>query len=139
MLVVNGAVSIPDRELEVRATRAGGPGGQHVNKSSTRIELRWNVLRTEALSAEQRARAREKLGARVDGEGYVRIVAAESRSQFRNRERAEARLAALLRDALAVPRARRKTRPRRAVLEARLREKKKRSEKKAERRRAPEE
>ena len=128
---------IPRHELTVRATRAGGPGGQHVNTSSTRIELLWNVLRSRAPSAEQRARLREKLASRMDGEGNVRVVASAFRSQHRNREDAEERLAALVRKALQVPRARRKTRPHRAAVEARLDAKRRASRKKQQRREVP--
>lgn len=134
-LLVTARVAIPREELVVRASRAGGPGGQHVNTSSTRIELRWNAARTRALSDAQRSRVLARLGARVDAEGWVRVVASEHRSQHRNREAAESRLAALVRRALAVPRPRVPTAvPRRAV-EARLAEKRRRGERKRERRR----
>jgi ribosome-associated protein len=137
-LVVNEQVAIPHGELTYRATRAGGPGGQHVNTSSTRIELLWNVASSAALTDAQRALLREKLAARLDAEGNVRVVASDSRSQLQNRERADARLAALVRDALVVRKPRRPTKPSRAAKEARLREKKKRSGKKQERRRGGE-
>ena len=133
-LVVSGALSIPRAELETRATRSGGPGGQHVNTSSTRIELRWNVRLSAALSEEQRGRLTEQLATRLDGEGWLRVVASDSRSQRQNRERAEARLADLVRRALVVPKARRATKPSRAAKRARLDEKKKQSGKKAQRR-----
>jgi len=138
-LVVNAQVAIPRGELTYRATRAGGPGGQHVNTSSTRIELLWNVTASTALTDAQRALVRDKLAARLDGEGNVRVVASDSRSQLQNRERADARLAALVRDALIVRKPRRATKPSRAAKEARLREKKKRSGRKQERRRGGEE
>ena len=133
-LVVGPELTIPRAELEARASRAGGPGGQHVNTSSTRVELRWNVRTSSAPSEEQRARLLERLASRVDGEGWVRVVASEMRSQRQNRERAEERLAALLRDALTPRKRRRPTkRPRRAN-EARLAEKKKRGDRKRDRR-----
>jgi ribosome-associated protein len=131
---VSPTVSIPRSELELRATRSGGPGGQHVNTSSTRIELRWNVLRTTALGDEQRARVAERLAARLDGEGWLRVVSSESRSQRQNREAAEARLADTVRNALVVPRKRKPTKPSRAAKRARLEDKRKRGEKKARRR-----
>src|SRR5919112_5804835 len=109
-----GPLAIPRAELTYRATRAGGPGGQHVNTSSTRIELLWNVESSAALTEAQRALVREKLAARIDGEGNVRVVASDSRSQLQNRERADARLSALVRDALIVRRKRRPTKPSRA-------------------------
>ena len=133
-LVVGPALSIPRAELQFRATRSGGPGGQHVNTSSTRIELLWNPDRSAAVDDAQRAAIREKLAGRLDADGNVRIVASDSRSQRQNRERAEERLAALLRDALTPRKRRRPTkRPRRAD-EARLAAKKKRAERKRDRR-----
>ena len=133
-IVVNARVRIPRTELDVRATRAGGPGGQHVNTSSTRIELRWNVRTTQALDEERRARVLEKLAGRLDGEGAIRIVASEHRSQRQNREAAEARLAMLVRDALVVPKVRRATRPTRSSVRERLDTKRKAGEKKRQRR-----
>jgi ribosome-associated protein len=133
-LIVDQSVSIPRFELTFRATRAGGPGGQHVNTSSTRVELLWNVERTRALSDQQRSRVREKLASRLDGDGNLRVVASAYRSQARNREDAEERLAALVRRALAVPKARKKTRPSRAAVQSRLDSKRLKSNKKRERR-----
>lgn len=135
---VNGRITIPRDELEMRASRAGGPGGQHVNTSSTRVELRWNPLESRVLSDAERERLREKLGARLDGDGSLRVVARDYRSQHRNREAAEQRLAELVRAALVVPKVRRATRPSRAAREARLEEKKRTSRRKAERRWRPE-
>ena len=133
-LVVDHMLSIPRSELTFRASRSGGPGGQHVNTSSTRIELVWNVAASRALTPELRQRLTERLAARLDAEGNVRVVASAFRSQTRNREDAEERLAALLRRALHVPKARKKTRPTRAAVETRLDAKKKKSEKKRNRR-----
>jgi len=133
MLKVTDDVAIPRSELTFRATRSGGPGGQHVNTSSTRVELIWNVDQSAALTDEQRARIREKLASRIDANGNLRVVASVHRSQARNRDEAEARLAAMVERALRIPKARRKTRPPRAAKEARLEEKKKRSERKKRR------
>ena len=133
-LVVDHTLSIPRSELTFRASRSGGPGGQHVNTSSTRIELVWNAAASRALTPELRQRLTERLAARIDAEGNVRVVASAYRSQTRNREDAEERLAALLRRALHVPKARKKTRPSRAAVETRLDAKKKKSEKKRNRR-----
>jgi ribosome-associated protein len=133
-LAVDSDLSIPRHELTFRATRAGGPGGQHVNTSSTRIELEWNVERSRAVTEEQRSRLRSKLSNRLDAQGHLRIVASAFRSQARNREDAEQRLSALVRRALAVPRPRKKTRPTRGSVEQRLQSKKKLSEKKGRRR-----
>lgn len=137
-LVVNASVAIPRTELAFRASRAGGPGGQHVNTSSTRIELLWNVIRSRALDDAQRGRVLEKLGPRLDAHGNVRVVASAHRSQARNRVDAEERLVSLLRRALYVPKARRRTRPHRSAIEARLAEKRRLSEKKKRRRRESE-
>jgi len=131
---VNESVVIPRDELVARASRAGGAGGQHVNTSSTRIELLWSIGATRALSDEQRERVIQKLSSRLDAEGNVRIVASDRRSQRQNRESAELRLAELVRAALIVPKKRRATKPSRAAKQARLDSKKKLSDKKRERR-----
>lgn len=133
-LIVNPELSIPRSELSFRASRAGGPGGQHVNTSSTRVELLWNVEDSRSLSGEQRARLREKLDSRLDAQGNVRVVASAFRSQSRNREDAEERLATLVRRALLVPKVRKKTRPSRAAKEKRLQSKRRLSTKKRDRR-----
>ena len=137
LLVVTGSVSIPRAELQYRATRAGGAGGQHVNTSSTRIELLWNLASTQALDQEARSRVATKLASRLDAEGNLRVVSSARRSQAQNRDAAEARLVELVRGALAVPRRRKPTKPTRASKEARLGEKKKRSETKRRRRSDP--
>lgn len=137
-LRVSPGVGIPRSELVVRASRAGGPGGQHVNTSSTRVEVRWNVATSAALDDAQRARLLQRLAARLDSAGNVRVVAAESRSQRQNREAAEARLAELVRRSLVVPKVRRATKPSRAERERRLEAKKRQGEKKRERRWRPE-
>ena len=137
-LVVNRTVTIPRSELTFRATRAGGPGGQHVNTSSTRVELVWNPGESRAVSDDERSRLVEKLAARLDASGNVRVVASASRSQLQNRRDAEVKLATLIRRALVVPKVRRTTRPTRASVEARLQSKRKMSDKKRERRRGQE-
>lgn len=134
-LSVTPELTIPRAELQYRATRAGGPGGQHVNTSSTRIELLWDLARSTAVGEELRARLNEKLASRLDADGMVRVVASDRRSQLQNREAAEERLVSLVRQALVVPKKRRPTRPTRAAREARLSEKKRRGERKRNRRR----
>jgi ribosome-associated protein len=124
---VTPALLIPWDELEFRATRAGGPGGQHVNTSATRVELLWNVVTSRCLSPAQRARLREKLATRLSSEGTLRVVAASRRSQLQNREEALERLRELVARALIVPKRRVKTRPTRASKEARLSGKKTRA------------
>lgn len=135
-LVVDARHVIPRAELSARATRAGGAGGQHVNTSSTRVELLWNPATTAALDEGERARVTARLAARLDADGRVRVVASDTRSQRQNRELAEQRLAELVRRALAVPKARKKTRPTRASVERRLEGKRRSSEKKRGRGRA---
>jgi ribosome-associated protein len=121
-------VRIPRAELVYRATPAGGPGGQHVNRVATRIELWWNVAATVALSAPQRAVVRDRLTGRIDGDGWLRIVAADSRSQARNREAATGRLGALVAAALKPRKKRKATRVSPAQKRARLEAKRRRSE-----------
>ncbi len=134
LLAVNESLSIPRNELDVRVSRSSGAGGQHVNKTSSRVEIFWNVLTSRALSEEQRARLQEKLGPRLTTEGSIRVVASDMRSQSRNRDLAEERLAELVRRALVVPRKRKATKQTRAAKEARLEAKKRHSHKKRERR-----
>ncbi|MEO8192605.1 MAG: alternative ribosome rescue aminoacyl-tRNA hydrolase ArfB [Gemmatimonadales bacterium] len=138
-LRVTDSLVIPRGELEVRASRASGAGGQHVNKTSSRIEISWNIAGSKALSDEQRLLLTERLASRLSDEGAIRVVASDTRSQARNRDAAERRLAETIARALKVRKKRKPTkRPRRAN-EARLTEKKKHSDKKRERqRRIPE-
>jgi ribosome-associated protein len=128
MLAVNDSVRIPRAELTYRATRSGGPGGQHVNTSSTRVELAWDVDASPSVGDEERARIREKLANRISGEGLLLLSASEHRSQNRNKEAVTERFVELVRQALVVPAKRKKTRPSRAAREARLHAKKHRSE-----------
>lgn len=134
-IVVSPTLTIPAGELTFRATRAGGPGGQHVNTSSTRIELLWDVTHSSVITEEERSRLLEKLAARLDAAGMVRVVASDRRSQAQNKDAAAERLAKIVRQALVVPRKRRATRPTAASREQRLSEKRRRSEQKRDRRR----
>ncbi|MEX2285137.1 MAG: alternative ribosome rescue aminoacyl-tRNA hydrolase ArfB [Gemmatimonadota bacterium] len=131
---VNAALSIPRAELDYRATRSGGPGGQHVNTSSTRIELTWNVATSPALDDLQRVRIMEKLANRIDDRGVLRLTSSGSRSQLQNREDVTERFGRLIAQALHVPKPRKKTKPSRASKEARLQSKKRRSHTKKQRR-----
>lgn len=132
-LRVNGRTAIPRDELEVRATRSSGPGGQHVNTSSTRIELRWNPAASRALSDDEKSRVVERLATRLDSTGWLRIIGSEHRSQLRNREAAEERLVDLVRRALVVPKARKATKPSRAAKARRMDEKRRQGERKRNR------
>lgn len=133
-LTVRPGVVIPHRELRWRFSRSSGPGGQGVNTADSRVELSWDLAASGALAPALKARAMERLAGRLV-DGVLTIAASEHRAQLRNREAARARLAALLRDAIAPPpRARRATRPSRAAIERRLADKKRHSEIKRHRR-----
>lgn len=134
LLEIDESLTLPRAELTYRATRSGGPGGQHVNTSSTRVELTWNVEASPSLSEAQRARIREKLANRISGEGVLLLAASEHRSQHQNREAVTERFVELVRRSLVVPKARKKSRPSRAAREARLHAKRRRSELKRSRR-----
>ena len=134
-LVVNESVAIPRSELDVRVSRSSGAGGQHVNKTSSRVEIFWNIPASRAISDDERSRLLTKLASKLTSEGSIRVVASDMRSQSRNRELAEERLADLVRRALTIPRKRRPTRPTQASKEARLEEKKRHASKKRDRQR----
>lgn len=126
--VIRGSVSLPEAELMWRFSRSSGPGGQHVNTSDSQVELRFDLANTDALPEVWKERALERLASRLVG-GVVSVRASEHRSQWRNREMAAIRLAALLAEATAPPpRPRRATKIPRGINERRLRNKKQRSE-----------
>ncbi|MFI1191160.1 alternative ribosome rescue aminoacyl-tRNA hydrolase ArfB [Streptomyces californicus] len=126
--VIRGSVSLPEAELMWRFSRSSGPGGQHVNTSDSQVELRFDLAATDALPAVWKARALERLAGRLVG-GVVSVRASEHRSQWRNRETAAVRLAALLAEATAPPpKPRIKRKIPRGINERRLREKKARGE-----------
>ncbi len=128
------AFSAPLDELRFRAARAGGPGGQHVNRSATRVEVRWNVARTAALSEAQRRRVLRRLATRIDSRGILRVVASERRSQLQNRRAAVARLNALVSEALQTPKPRKQTAPPPSATRKRLDHKRRQAERKRQRR-----
>jgi ribosome-associated protein len=125
---VTRSVLLPLSEVELRVSRSRGPGGQHAQKSSTRVEAVFDVEASEALSETQKRRVISRVGP------VIRAVAQDERSQLRNRELAVERLVAKLREALAVPRRRVPTKPTGAARERRLQGKKRRSRTKALRR-----
>ncbi|MGV9344063.1 alternative ribosome rescue aminoacyl-tRNA hydrolase ArfB [Streptomyces spiralis] len=126
--VIRGSVAFPEAELAWRFSRSSGPGGQHVNTSDTQVELRFDLANTESLPEVWKQRALKRLEGRLV-DGVVTVRASEHRSQWRNREAAAVRLAALLAEATAPPpKTRRPTRIPRGINERRLREKKQRSE-----------
>ena len=127
-LIINNQVTIPVAELVYTASRSSGPGGQHVNTTDTRIQLRWNLEGSTALTEAQRDRIRRALASRLTEAGDLLLASDKHRSQRRNREEVTQRLAALVREALVPPKPRRKTKPTRASKERRLDDKKRRSE-----------
>ncbi|MBC7841217.1 MAG: aminoacyl-tRNA hydrolase [Gemmatimonadaceae bacterium] len=134
-MIVNSHVRIPRTELDVRATRSSGPGGQHVNTSSTKIELRWQPSASVALSESQRDRVVIALASKLDTDGWLRLTASEHRSQLQNRDAAESRLVAMLKGALVVPKVRRATKPTYTSKVKRLESKSQRSDVKQKRKR----
>ena len=128
----HGRFHLPERELTWRFSRSSGPGGQHVNTSDTRVELRWNPADSAALSAAQKERVARHLRNRIV-DGTVTVVSSEYRSQHRNREAARVRLEELVARALVPPKPRRSTKPSRGSVERRLTSKKRRSQTKRDR------
>jgi ribosome-associated protein len=137
VLQITPAVSLPLSELEYRASRSGGPGGQHVNTSSTRIEVVWDIAASPSLDEAQRARLLARLATRLDSTGRLRLVSSGSRSQLQNREEVTERLRTMVAAALAVPKPRKRTKPSRAAKARRLEAKRRRSDLKRTRRSRP--
>ena len=134
MLKVTKNLAIPENEIEERFIRASGPGGQHVNKAATAVQLYFDVAHSPSLPQVVRHRLKRLAGNQMTEEGVLIIEARQSRSQNRNREQARNRLRKLIRQAAQKPKKRRKTKPTRASKERRLRNKRHRSEKKRLRR-----
>ncbi|MGH9079540.1 MAG: alternative ribosome rescue aminoacyl-tRNA hydrolase ArfB [Acidimicrobiales bacterium] len=128
---VSPTLAIPRSELQFRFGPSGGPGGQHANKVNTRVELRFDVVRSSSLGPRQRSRLLERLGPEV------RVVADDERSQLRNRQLATERFCARVAAALHVEKPRRPTRPSRGATERRLEEKRRVSQRKQSRRPGP--
>jgi ribosome-associated protein len=124
---VSGGERIPDREIQVRTSRSGGPGGQNVNKVETRVEVLWNLDESPGFRDAERDRVRAVLGKRVGPDGTIRVVSQRHRSQSRNREAAVERLRELVREALRPRKKRRSTGPTAASREARLEAKRRRA------------
>ncbi len=120
-------VAIPDSEISWRFSRSGGPGGQHVNTSDTRVELIWSLEATQALTPDQRERALVALRGRLV-DGRITVVSSQYRSQLRNRDAARVRLEQLVARAIVPPRARRATKPSRGSQVRRLDAKKRRGD-----------
>jgi ribosome-associated protein len=133
MIQVNDELSIPEHELTFAATRSGGPGGQNVNKVSSRITLSFDVGMSPSLSEEQKKRIKVRLATRINKEGILRVVSQRTRSQEMNREDAVLKFASLLRAALIIQQPRIKTKLPAGAQLRRLEEKKKRTRIKKER------
>ena len=132
-LVINEAVVIPGRELQVSFARSGGPGGQNVNKVETKADLRWIPAESGALSEADRQWLLGRLASRLTAEGELVVTSSRTRDQSRNRDDAREKLAELVARALRRPKSRKRTRPSAAAKEARLQEKLRRSKSKQKR------
>ena len=133
-LVVQDDLVIPGRELDTAVSRSSGPGGQHVNTTDTRVQLRWDIATSGALDEVRRERLLTKLASRLSGDGVLTVACDTHRSQLRNREAARARLADVVSKALQRPKARRATRPSKGAKARRINAKKQRGALKASRR-----
>lgn len=127
MITINEALSIPESEVVLSASRSGGPGGQHVNKVSTRITLSFDLLGSPSLNEDQKRILSSRLAGRISKEGLLQIHSSEHRSQYANRQEALTRFAALLAAALKPRKRRRPTGIPKAVRERRLQSKARRA------------
>lgn len=121
------------QELKFKAVRSSGAGGQHVNKVSTKVELSFDVLNSNALSDAEKERIKKKLKSRLTNEGILTLHGDSTRSQHRNKELVIKRFLKLLEESLKIPKKRKKTKPSKKAVEKRLKSKKKASEKKGNR------
>ena len=137
-IVVSNRVVIPPGALSFRAVRAGGPGGQHVNKVSSKVELRLDLSAVPALSLDQRRRLETLARSRLDGTGGLVVASQRTRSQAQNLEDAREKIRFLVGQALVVPKVRKATKPSRAARAKRLEDKRRQSDKKESRRRRSE-
>lgn len=133
-LRVNRRLELPGKELDLSFSRSGGPGGQNVNKVETRVELRFSVRDSRVLGEVRRGRLLGRLGPRLTREGVLVVRSSRTRERARNLADARERLARILREALAIQRPRKATRPTRASRERRLADKRHRSRLKGSRR-----
>ena len=133
VLRITNTLTIPLSEFRFRFTQSSGPGGQHVNRSATRVELLFDVAGSHSLTDAQRERALRALAPYIDSHGVLHLISQTFRSQLRNREEVVERFQTLMRKAMRVPKRRRPTRPSRAAQERRLASKRHRSELKRQR------
>lgn len=131
---ISAGVLVPHEELILRASRSSGPGGQHVNTSSTRIELVWDIASSPSIDDDMRARLMQRLSNRVDSAGKIRLVAQSERSQLRNRDAVIERFGKMIRGALVEQKLRKATKPTKASKRKRIEAKKHRAAVKQQRR-----
>jgi len=122
-LQITPQLEIPDYEIWYTASRSGGPGGQHVNTTSSKITLHWSPADSGVLDDDQKQRIIRRLGSRINNDGVLLIDVSDHRSQHRNKEIAQERLAELVRNALRPRKQRKRTRPTRGSIERRLKAK----------------
>jgi ribosome-associated protein len=127
-VVVTPRVIIPGGELAIAFSRSGGPGGQNVNKVSSKVELRWNPTTSSALTADERAWLLERLRSRLTSDGTLIVTSTATRDQLKNRDDATSKLALIVRAALDRPKPRRPTKPSRGVKRRRVADKRHRAE-----------
>ena len=135
LVVITESLAVPESELQFRFSTGGGPGGQHVNKTATRVTLLFDVAASSSLDEPTRVRLLDRLGSRLDRRGVLHIDVQDSRSQWQNRTAAVARFQKVLAEALVEQPERRPTRPTRQSREERLDEKRRRGTIKRERQR----
>ena len=133
-LYITGTIQIPLSEIGISFVRSSGPGGQHVNKTSTQAELTFDLAHSPTLSENDREWLIGRLASKLDSNGVLRITSQEYRSQLRNRKNALEKLQSILQQAIARPKKRKKTKPSKGAVEKRLTSKKKAGEKKKLRR-----
>ncbi len=134
LVIINESLAVPESELQFRFSTGSGPGGQHVNKTATRVTLLFDVAGSPSLDEETRVRLLDRLASRLDRRGLLHIDVQESRSQWQNRMTAVARFQKVMAEALVEQPERRPTRPTRRSREDRLEEKRRRSDVKRDRR-----
>lgn len=133
MIWITEKVQIPEDEYELSFARSSGPGGQNVNKVSSKTTLKWNIDNTQSLRIEVIARFREMFGNRINNDGMVVVQSDKFRDQPRNIEDCKSKLAKMIEEVLTPPKKRKPTKPSRAQKEQRLDQKKKNAEKKKNR------